>query len=342
MRDMPGDTHSVLLGRQLQARRRATSPATSSPSRTRSRPSRSPARCCSPSGRTVSKTLDGLSFLATVLDSDLNPGLAAELPAVTHAARNREHAAAPPARVPARRRLGDAVDRSQRRALRGDRLPRRAVPVVAGHGDRAPARRSSTPRSRLSRPGRSGRSERGRTASATPTSASAGRRRPAALRSAPARCPTSRCSRSAAATTCGRRPRAPPRSCHASRRGELLVVPGVGHSTVTADPSGCAIQSLRLWMTGGTPPAQCPRSLPILPPIPALPAGKVPAKPWSALTTYSIASKTIAEAEASWIGSSVVAGARHLRRQARRRAAPVHPHPLRDRAGCGPQRARSG
>jgi pimeloyl-ACP methyl ester carboxylesterase len=38
-------------------------------------------------GKTVSKRVDGLSLLSTLLDGDLNPGLAAELPAVVHAAR---------------------------------------------------------------------------------------------------------------------------------------------------------------------------------------------------------------------------------------------------------------
>src|SRR6185312_17402653 len=83
--------------------------------------------------------------------------------------------------------------------------------------------------------------------------------------------------------------------------GQLLVVPGVGHSTVTADPSGCALQSVRTWMTGGPIPAQCPRSAPFLAPIPALPSAAVPKRARSALATYSIVSKTLAEAEASWL-----------------------------------------
>ena len=40
-----------------------------------------------PNGKTRSKRVDGISLLGTVLDGDLNPGLAAELPAVVHAAR---------------------------------------------------------------------------------------------------------------------------------------------------------------------------------------------------------------------------------------------------------------
>jgi hypothetical protein len=86
-------------------------------------------------------------------------------------------------------------------------------------------------------------------------------------------------------------------------QGHLLVVPGVGHSTVTADPSGCAARAVRTWMLGGALPDQCTRPKAILPPIPALPApGPArPRKPASALQTYAIASKTILDAEAIWI-----------------------------------------
>ena len=87
--------------------------------------------------------------------------------------------------------------------------------------------------------------------------------------------------------------------------GQLLVVPGVGHSTVTADPSGCALQSVRTWMLGGPIPAQCPRSAPFLAPIPALPAPALPKRTRTALTTYSIAARTISEAEAAWLMASV-------------------------------------
>jgi hypothetical protein len=84
-------------------------------------------------------------------------------------------------------------------------------------------------------------------------------------------------------------------------QGKLLVVPGVGHSTVTADPSGCALQSVRTWMLGGPIAAQCPRSAPLLAPIAALPAPALPKKTRSAPVTYSIAARTISEAEAAWL-----------------------------------------
>jgi pimeloyl-ACP methyl ester carboxylesterase len=95
-------------------------------------------------------------------------------------------------------------------------------------------------------------------------------------------------------------------------QGHLLVVPGVGHSVVTADPSGCAARAVRLWMVGGAVPDQCPRSKALIAPIPALPApgSARPKQAAGPLQTYAIAAKTIREAEAAWLmaAPSAVAG----------------------------------
>jgi pimeloyl-ACP methyl ester carboxylesterase len=93
-------------------------------------------------------------------------------------------------------------------------------------------------------------------------------------------------------------------------QGQLLVIPGVGHSVTTADPSGCAPQAVHSWMLGGAVPGSCPRSLPLLPPIPALPApGPLkPKRPASPRATYAIAVKTIKEAEAIWLTAQSVVG----------------------------------
>ena len=73
-------------------------------------------------GKTVSKKIDGLSLLSTMLDADLNPGLAAELPAVVHAARLGN--VQPLLRlVTCTTAVGHAVDRPELRAVRGDGLP---------------------------------------------------------------------------------------------------------------------------------------------------------------------------------------------------------------------------
>jgi pimeloyl-ACP methyl ester carboxylesterase len=80
--------------------------------------------------------------------------------------------------------------------------------------------------------------------------------------------------------------------------GRLLVVPGVGHSVLTADLSFCAVKSVRLWLAGGTPPSRCPRVAPLVAPIPAFskPAGSTRL---SRAATLATAKKVIREAEAS-------------------------------------------
>ena len=47
-------------------------------------------------------------------------------------------------------------------------------------------------------------------------------------------------------------------------QGHLLVVPGVGHSTVTADPSGCAVNAVRSWMLDQPVPTTCPATKPLV------------------------------------------------------------------------------
>jgi hypothetical protein len=86
-------------------------------------------------------------------------------------------------------------------------------------------------------------------------------------------------------------------------QGRLLVVPGVGHSVVTADPSACAPLAVRSWIQDGTVPNECARPKPIVAPVPALPApgSASPKQAAGPLQTYSIATKTIREAEAAWL-----------------------------------------
>jgi hypothetical protein len=45
----------------------------------------------------------------------------------------------------------------------------------------------------------------------------------------------------------------------------VTVVPGVGHSVLGADLSGCAQSSVIGWLQGRTPPTTCPPSPPLLP-----------------------------------------------------------------------------
>ncbi len=54
-------------------------------------------------------------------------------------------------------------------------------------------------------------------------------------------------------------------------QGHLLVVPGVGHSVLTVDPSGCAATAVKTWLDGGTPPTRCAPARPYLADVPRIP-----------------------------------------------------------------------
>jgi pimeloyl-ACP methyl ester carboxylesterase len=87
-------------------------------------------------------------------------------------------------------------------------------------------------------------------------------------------------------------------------QGRLLTVPGVGHSVLGVDFSGCAEDAVRTWLAGGSPPARCPRSPMIVNPIPALPASVAALRPVGAPAlrgkTLAAVGRTIREAAASW------------------------------------------
>jgi hypothetical protein len=93
-------------------------------------------------------------------------------------------------------------------------------------------------------------------------------------------------------------------------QGHLTIVPGVGHSTVTADPSGCAANAVRTWMLGGVPPATCTRQPPLVRPVATLPpAGTVkPKRTATPRTTLAVSKATIQEAQALWLMTSGLAG----------------------------------
>ncbi|MGZ8696578.1 MAG: alpha/beta hydrolase [Gaiellaceae bacterium] len=84
-------------------------------------------------------------------------------------------------------------------------------------------------------------------------------------------------------------------------QGQLVTVPGVGHSVSSADFSGCAPEAVRRWILGtlgAFRQASCPR-------VP--PAAKIlgaflprPGKP-TVKATLAAASKTVREAQATWL-----------------------------------------
>lgn len=93
-------------------------------------------------------------------------------------------------------------------------------------------------------------------------------------------------------------------------QGRLLVVPGVGHSTTTADPSGCALNAVRSWIQGGVPPTSCPVTPPLVVPVPAVPVpGAVhPVRSATARATYAEVNDTIHDALALWLMTSGESG----------------------------------
>jgi pimeloyl-ACP methyl ester carboxylesterase len=93
-------------------------------------------------------------------------------------------------------------------------------------------------------------------------------------------------------------------------QGRLLVVPGVGHSTVTADPSGCALNGVRAWMLDQAVPGACPRVKPLVTPVSALPApGRAhPSRRLSPRATYTIAKESVQDALALWLMTAGTSG----------------------------------
>jgi pimeloyl-ACP methyl ester carboxylesterase len=93
-------------------------------------------------------------------------------------------------------------------------------------------------------------------------------------------------------------------------QGKLLVVPGVGHSTVTADFTGCAARAVRSWMTGGVVPSACTRSKPLVLDVPGLPApGRAkPAHPAGPAKTFETVNKTVREVQAAWLMTAGLSG----------------------------------
>jgi pimeloyl-ACP methyl ester carboxylesterase len=93
-------------------------------------------------------------------------------------------------------------------------------------------------------------------------------------------------------------------------QGHLVVVPGVGHSTTTADPSGCAINAVRTWSQDATPPTSCPVTPPLVVPVPGIPAAGTlhPLRIATARVTYAEVNDTIHDAEALWLMTAGVSG----------------------------------
>ncbi len=91
-------------------------------------------------------------------------------------------------------------------------------------------------------------------------------------------------------------------------QGQLLVVPAVGHSVVTADQSICALRAVRTWIDGRRVPATCARPPFLVPPVGAYPPGARSSKPLSPKGTLALSRRSIHEATAIWLASGLGAG----------------------------------
>jgi pimeloyl-ACP methyl ester carboxylesterase len=96
--------------------------------------------------------------------------------------------------------------------------------------------------------------------------------------------------------------------------GHLLVVPGIGHSVLTTDPSSCSANAVRAWLGGLAVPDRCPRDRPYLAVVPRIPvslAAAPPARGTSGVRgrTLSVVETTVQDAFASdETASTAVAG----------------------------------
>jgi pimeloyl-ACP methyl ester carboxylesterase len=92
-------------------------------------------------------------------------------------------------------------------------------------------------------------------------------------------------------------------------QGHLLVVPGVGHSVLTTDPSQCTSSAVRAWLNGQSVPTRCPATRPYLASVPRIPVSvaKAPLVPGASGLrghTLSVVETTVQDA----LAAEVVAG----------------------------------
>jgi pimeloyl-ACP methyl ester carboxylesterase len=89
-------------------------------------------------------------------------------------------------------------------------------------------------------------------------------------------------------------------------QGHLVVVPSVGHDPVDQDfLTNCAANAVHTWITTGAAPASCPVQKPLVMPVPPLPS---PSKHvLTAQATYAAAKATVGDAQAMWLMSGTPA-----------------------------------
>jgi pimeloyl-ACP methyl ester carboxylesterase len=83
-------------------------------------------------------------------------------------------------------------------------------------------------------------------------------------------------------------------------QGHLVTVPGVGHSVLGTDLTNCAQNAVATWLSGGVPPSRCARSPLLVNPIGSFPASFAALGSGMRGRTLAAVSKTVREAAASW------------------------------------------
>jgi pimeloyl-ACP methyl ester carboxylesterase len=85
-------------------------------------------------------------------------------------------------------------------------------------------------------------------------------------------------------------------------QGHLLVAPGTGHSVLGTDLSGCTQRAVAVWIQTTVLPASCPRARSLLSVVPAVPKSlaSLPGKTEGAKATAAVV-RTLQEAEGAWL-----------------------------------------
>jgi pimeloyl-ACP methyl ester carboxylesterase len=250
------------------------------------------------SGGSKSDTLSGVGLVSLVVDADLNPGLAAELPAAVHAARLGN--LAPLLRL-------HVLDTQESELSAPDLSFALYAATDCRDGpfpwpaDSAPSARPGLLRSAIAAlpPGTFGpfgswAADLGNASlcDTWPTPSGGVNLSPAAFPNVPV-----------LALSGGFDMRTPTEGAQSVvaqfPQGRLVVVPGVGHSVVTTDPSGCAALAVHDWMLDTSTSRTCSRPPFLVAPIAAFP--RAPSRTAGSAATFALATRTIAEAEAAWL-----------------------------------------
>ena len=261
-----------------------------------------------PSGGTRKVRVGGLEMLSVLVDSDLNPGLAALLPAAIHAARTGE--SGPLLRLHDLNVAGSATSAEELSAglnaatnCVDGHFPWDAATPVADRPARYRAAVAALPPGSLGGFG--------------PWAADLGAASfclawPSPVRPIAPLGPGPLPNVPVLAINGGYDMRTPTASAtdviSGFPQGQLLVVPAVGHSVITADQSICALRAVRAWIDGRRVPATCARAPFIIPPAGAYPPTAPSVKPLTPRGTLALSRRTIHEATAIWLASGLGAG----------------------------------